>query len=98
MKPVPVIESMYVSEEEQLQIKQKEEHIANYIKALATVEEEMEPFKEHKRDLKTNYIENGWLSREEISMAVKAYRLLSDDVDVDQLMDFYKQVSKSIGR
>ena len=98
MKPVPVIESMYVSEEEQLQIKQKEEHIAGYIKALAAVEEEMEPFKEHKRDLKTSYVENGWLSKEEISMAVKAYRLLSDDVDVDQLMDFYKQVSKSIGR
>ena len=98
MKPVSVIESRYVSEEDQLQIKQKEEHITNYIKALAAVEEEMEPFKEHKRDLKTNYIENDWLTKEEISMAVKAYRLLSDDVDVEQLMDFYKQVSKSIGK
>ena len=91
-KPVPAIEIVV----EQKEVVQKEENISNYIKALAAVEDEMEPLKEHKRDLKANYIENEWLSKEEISMAVKAYRLLKGDTDMDQLMDFYDRVSKTV--
>jgi hypothetical protein len=75
-----------------------DKHIESYIKTLAAIENEMEPYKESKRDLKVSYVENGWLSKEEISMAVKAYRLLKGDVDFDQLRDFYEQVSKTIGR
>ena len=85
-----------VGDEEDLQ--SKEEHITNYIKALVAVEEEMEPYKEHKRDLKKNYIENEWLSKEEISLAVRAYRLMKDDIDIDQLLDFYERVSKTVGK
>jgi len=77
-------------------IQKKEEHITNYIQALVAVEEEMEPYKEHRRDLKKNYIDNGWLSRDEISMAVKAYRLMKDDIDMEQLLDFYERVSRTI--
>jgi type III secretory pathway component EscR len=94
MKPVPVIE--VVMEEKKTDIQKKEEHITNYIKAMVAVEEEMEPYKEHKRELKKNYIENEWLTKEEISLAVKAYRLMKDDIDVEQLMDFYDRVSKTI--
>jgi len=94
MRAIPVIES--IIEEEKTDIQVKEEHITNYIKAMVTIEEEMEPYKEHKRDLKKNYVDNGWLSKDEISMAVKAYRLMKDDVDVEQLMDFYDRVSKTI--
>ena len=93
-KPVPAIEIVV----EQGEVVQKEEHISNYIKAIAAIEEEMEPLKEHKRDLKINYIENEWLSKDEISMAVKAYRLLKGDTDMEQLMDFYDRVSKTVIR
>ena len=72
-------------------VDEKEQRIGDYIQSLAAVEEAMEPFKEQKRALKANYIENGWLSREEISMAVKAYRLVKDDTDIEQLMDFYSK-------
>jgi len=71
---------------------QKQEYVVNYIKALKAVEDEMEPFKEHKRDLKSNYIENQWLTREEISLAVKAYRLMKTEVDFDELMDYYDKL------
>jgi len=74
-------------------LQEKEAKIGDYIQSLAAVEEAMEPFKEQKRALKANYIENGWLSREEISMAVKAYRLVKDDTDIEQLMDFYGKVN-----
>ena len=76
----------------------QEEHITNYIKSLSQIEDEMEPYKEHKRDLKKNYLENGWLEREEISMAVKAYRLMKNNIDIEQLMDFYERVTKTVGR
>ena len=76
-----------------VEIQEKEARIGDYIQSLAAVEDAMEPFKEQKRALKANYIENGWLSREEISMAVKAYRLVKDDTDIEQLMDFYGKVS-----
>ena len=74
-------------------LEEKEQRIGDYIQSLAAVEEAMEPFKEQKRALKANYVENGWLSKEEVSMAVKAYRLVKDDTDIEQLMDFYNKVS-----
>ena len=74
-------------------VEEKEGRIGDYIQSLSAVEEAMEPFKEQKRALKANYVENGWLSKEEISMAVKAYRLVKDDTDIEQLMDFYSKVS-----
>ena len=77
-------------------VDEKEEKILNYVKSLTAIEEAMEPFKEQKRALKQNYIENGWMSREEISLAVKAVRLIKDNTDLEQLMDFYATVGKTI--
>ena len=71
-----------------------EEKVVEYIKSLSAIEEAMEPFKEQKRALKGNYIENGWLTREDISMAVKAFRMVKDNTDPEQLMDYYNTVKK----
>ena len=70
----------------------KEEHITNYIKSLSQIEDEMEPYKEHTRDLKKDYLENGWLEREEISMAVKAYRMMKNDVDIQQFVNVFNSI------
>ncbi len=78
------------------EIQEKEKRITDYIKSMAAIEDSMEPYKEQKRALKGNYVENGWLSKEEISMATKAYRMVKGDVDIEQLMDFYDHVSKTI--
>ena len=48
----------------------------------------MEPYKEQKRDLKAEYVENGWLTKDEISLTVKAYRLVKNNLeDLDELLD-----------
>ena len=78
------------------EIQEKENRITDYIKSMAAIEDAMEPYKEQKRALKGNYVENGWLSKEEISMAVKAYRMVKGDIDIEQLMDFYDHVSKTV--
>ncbi len=77
-------------------IDEHQEHVINYVKSLAAIEEAMEPFKEQKRALKGNYIENGWLSREDISLAVKAFRMIQKKTDPEQLMDYYNTVHKKL--
>lgn len=76
----------------------KEKHITNYIKSLAAVEEAMDPYKEQKRDLRQSYVDNDWLTKEEMRMAVRAYRLMKSETDMDQLLDFFNHVKKTVGR
>ena len=72
--------------------KEKEHHMADYIASMKAIEDAMEPYKEQKRELKSEYIENGWLTKEDISLTVKAYRLLKDDVDISALIDVYENL------
>lgn len=68
--------------------KTTQEHQADYLASLQELEDAMEPFKEQKRDLKTEYVENGWLTKDEISLTVKAYRLVKNNLeDLDELLD-----------
>ena len=79
--------------------KTTEEHMTDYIESLRVLEEEMEPFKEQKRELKTNYVENGWLTKGEISLAVKAYRLAKDATDMSTLIDMVEALkNKGVGQ
>ena len=75
--------------------KTKDEHVIEFIKSFKAVEDEMEPFKEHKRDLRKNYVENSWLTKEEIRDAIRAYRMISKDEDFDQLHVIYDKIMKS---
>ena len=76
---------------------EKELMLVEYIKQLKTLEEAMEPYKDQRRDLKKTYQENGWLTRDEISLAVKAYRLMKSGDDLDDLYDMYSLLRKAKG-
>tara|TARA_R110002074_G_scaffold384456_1_gene565124 strand:- start:1306 stop:1596 length:291 start_codon:yes stop_codon:yes gene_type:complete len=86
----------YQDDEEESAILSKEEHVKNYLKDLTETEAAMEPFKEHKRDMRKSYIEEGYLTKDEIWAAVKAYRMIKSDKDMDALIDAYDQVKKMI--
>ena len=73
-----------------------EEYVVEYIKAFKAVEDEMEPYKEHKRDLRKNYVQNGWLTKDEMRQAVRAYRMLSKGDNIEQFTDYYDKLSKSV--
>jgi len=77
--------------------KTTEEYIVEFIKAFKAVEDEMEPYKEHRRDLKKNYVENGWISKEELRFAVKAYRMMKSGDDFNQFSDIYSKISTKVG-
>ena len=86
----------YQDDEEEGVVLSKEEHIKNYLKDLAETEAAMEPFKEHKRDMRKSYIEEGYITKDEIWAAVKAYRMIKNEKDMDALIDAYDQVKKMI--
>ena len=73
----------------------KEQHVANFIKTLIAIETAMEPFKEQKKELREEYADNSWLSKEEMRMAVKAYRLMKSDTDLDELLEYFNNLKKS---
>ncbi len=75
----------------------KEEHVKNYIKSFAAIEEAIEPFKDQKRDLRSSYDENSWLTKEEQRMAVKAYRLMKSDTDMEQLTEYFNKLKRTFG-
>lgn len=76
----------------------KEEYILKFIRAMKAIEFTMEPLKGQKRDLRESYEKNNWLTKEEQRVAVKAFRLLDDEDDVEQLVDFYNAIKKGIGK
>lgn len=77
----------------------KEQKMIEYVRSLKTLEDAMEPYKEQKRELKKEFKEQGWLTGDEISMTVKAYRMMnSKDFDFDEFTKIYESLAKVAGR
>tara|TARA_R110000796_G_scaffold150590_2_gene267293 strand:- start:38 stop:283 length:246 start_codon:yes stop_codon:yes gene_type:complete len=75
----------------------KEDYVVEFIKAFKAIEDEMEPYKEHKKDIRKNYVENGWLTANELRQAVRAYRMLKKDDDIDQFTDYFEKIKRGVG-
>jgi hypothetical protein len=52
----------------------------------------MLPYREQRKDLRKSYVENSWLEKEDIKLAVRAYRLMKQDVDFDELRQAYRTI------
>ena len=74
---------------------EKTEKMIEYIRSLKAIEDAIEPYAEQKRELKKDFKEQGWLTKEEISMTVKAYRLMKKDVDIDQFVSIFESLSNA---
>ena len=89
-------DQIVIQSQEKLQDeKTKEEHMADYLESMKALEEAMEPFKEQKRELKAEYVDEGWLTKQDISLAVKAYRLAKSDTDMEELIDMVSNLRQS---
>ena len=75
----------------------KEDFVLEYIKAFKAIEDEMEPYKEHKRDLRKNYAQNRWLSRDEMRQAVRAFRMLKKGDDISEFTSFFNKLHGNVG-
>lgn len=73
--------------------KTKEERVKDFVKALAAVDQAMQPFKEQRADLKKNYVENDWLSKEDMKYLSKAYNFAKKgDFELDKFVDMFNKV------
>ena len=79
-----VVEAQLNQEEEA-----KRQKVLEYIRSLRAIEDAIEPYTEQKRELKAEFKEQGWLTGDEISVAVKAYRMLKADQDIDELVEMF---------
>ena len=79
-------------------VSQKTEKMVECIRSLKTLEEAMEPYKEQKRELREEFKRQGWLTKDELSTTVKAYRMMKNDVDLEQFVELYQTLLERSGR
>ena len=73
---------------------EKKQYVKEYIRSLAAIEECIEPYQEQKRELRSEFRENGWLNTDEIRAAVKAYRLFKQKYNIDEVVDNFNLSNK----
>ena len=83
------------AEAEDTEVSTREQKMVEYVRSLKTLEDAMEPYKEQKRELKKEFKEQGWLTGDEISMTVKAYRMMKKDMDIDQFVNVFNSLSSA---
>ena len=75
---------------------EKKRYVKEYIRSLNAIEEAMEPYKEHKRDIRKNYAQNGWLTKDEMRQAVRAYRMVKQGDNIDQFTEYFNKINKKV--
>ena len=74
---------------------EKTEKMIEYIKSLKAIEDAIEPYAEQKRELRKDFKDQGWLTGDEISMTVKAYRMMKKDVEIEQFVSVFESLSNA---
>lgn len=77
--------------------KTKDDHIVDFITKFAQYEFAMEPYKEAKRDLRKSFKDNNLLTTDEMRQAVRAYRAIQNDIDLDELQNVHELLKKTVG-
>ena len=73
----------------------RQQKMAEYIQSLAAIEDCMRPYRESRKELRKNFIENEWLEKDEISLAIKAYRMWEQQIDFDDFAKVFEAVETS---
>jgi len=80
------------------ELDEKQEKMLDYVRSLRALEEAIEPYKEQKRELRKDFKDQGWLTRDEISMTTKAYRMMSTkNFDIDEFTKIFETLTKVSG-
>jgi hypothetical protein len=72
--------------------KSVEEHISDYVKGSVKVEEELKVLREHLRDFKKSFVENQYLTKQQVKLLEKAKKLIKDNSDIDKLVDMVGKI------
>ena len=75
---------------------EKKKHVTNLIKSYRAIDGVIQPYQDQRKELRTEYIENQWLTNGEISLVKKAYNAVKMKVDLDDLSSFMDIVKKEM--
>ena len=75
---------------------EKKKRVTDLIKSYRAIDGAIQPFQDQRKELRTEYIENQWLSNNEISLVKKAYNAVKTKVDLDDLSSFMDIVKSEI--
>ena len=76
---------------------EKKKRIVDLIKSLGEIEACIEPYQEQRKELRTSYVENNWLSNDEYSLVKKAYNNAKKKIKFDDLAEISEVVEKEFG-
>ena len=62
-----------IDQEADNDLSSKSEKLIEYIRTLKAIEDAMEPYKESKRELRSDFVKNGFLSKDDISTITRAF-------------------------
>jgi hypothetical protein len=79
-----------INEETDTDLSTKSEKLVEYIRTLKAIEDAMEPYKESKRELRSDFVKNGFLTKDDISTITRAYRMLKKNESLDALVEAYQ--------
>ncbi|MCK9596328.1 hypothetical protein M0R19_04050 [Candidatus Pacearchaeota archaeon] len=71
-----------------------EDKFVEYVKSIVALDNAIEPFREQKKDLRKEFVENGWLSSEDIKLAGKVIQLMRQDINFDNLAEIYHNIKQ----
>ena len=75
---------------------EKKKHVTNLIKSYKAIDGAIQPYQDQRKDLRKEYIENEWLTNNEISLVKKAYNAVKTKVDLDDLSSFVAIIKKEM--
>lgn len=76
---------------------EKKKRVLNLFKSLKEIDRCIEPFKEQRKELRMSYVEQKWLTKEEFSLAKKAYASLKSGTNLDDVKLFAEIGQEVIG-
>ena len=85
-------------QEENKPKKTKEEHLIDLIKAIKEIDLLSTPFREARSEIKKLYKENGWLDRDEITNALKAYRMAKNEDDIEEILKYFEIIKRKCSK
>jgi hypothetical protein len=74
----------------------REQHIVNLVKTIQSAEAEIKMFREHISDTKKSYTEQGWLTKDEVKLALKAYKVLKSPDDLSDIAEFAEIIASIV--
>jgi len=75
---------------------EKRERIEKLIRSLKELDACIAPYQEQKKELRTSYIEQGWLNKEEFNLVKKSFNLLKQKTNMEDLSTIFDISKKEI--